>query len=283
MMGASDLHLRWSVYYNTPSSASGSRARDARDKRYWSVWVLAQFPQVGSALAIPSSILSFWLTVWRIGRRAPLLNGALKFAWLIEMGALKFAWLIEMGALTWEGRAQVCLIDRSERAHLRGALKFAWLIEVSAPLLIRARSRKMALRHYWNTWFSIQYPDGVVQVVSTKGVAVSITGCRLGNGASQIFFYRQPRRQASTKCPLPALKQLNFWMQIPSQLSRFMNWSIDHFVISTSFWPSLISLDGHIEAMRMHQRIPCSKGVEGYVGPFVLGVGEEGGVSCWGR
>jgi hypothetical protein len=29
--------------------------------------------------------------------------------------------------------------------------------------------------------------------------------------------------------------------------------------------------------------MPCSKRVEGCVGPFVLGVGEEGGVSCWGR
>ena len=57
---------------------------------------------------------------------------------------------------------------------------------------------------------------------------MSITGFRLANRASQVFFYRQPRRQASTKCPLPALKQLNFWMQILSQLSRFMNWSIDH-------------------------------------------------------
>ncbi len=112
-MGASDLHLWWSVYDYTPSSASGSRARQARDKRYWSVWVLAQFLQVGSALAIPSSILSSWLTAWRIGRRAPLLNGALKFAWLMERGAL-----------TWEGRAQVCLIDRNERAPVgQGALK----------------------------------------------------------------------------------------------------------------------------------------------------------------
>jgi hypothetical protein len=48
--------------------------------------------------------------------------------------------------------------------------------------------------------------------VSTKGVAVSITGCRLRTGLSQVFFYRQPSRQANTECPLPALKQLNFWM-----------------------------------------------------------------------
>jgi hypothetical protein len=30
---------------------------------------------------------------------------------------------------------------------------------------------------------------------------MSITGFRLANRASQVFFYRQPRRQASTKCP----------------------------------------------------------------------------------
>jgi hypothetical protein len=90
----------------------------------------------------------------------------------------------------------------------------------------RARSKC----HFGNLTycFSIQYPDGVVQVVSTKGVAVSITGCRLRTGLSQVFLYRQPSRQASTECPLPALKQLNFWMQISSQSSRLMNSNNDH-------------------------------------------------------
>ncbi len=49
--------------------------------------------------------------------------------------------------------------------------------------------------------FSIQYPDGVVQVVSTKGVAVSIAGMKIS--LSWIFFYRLPSRQASTPCPHP--------------------------------------------------------------------------------
>jgi hypothetical protein len=41
-----------------------------------------------------------------------------------EKGALKFAWLMERGTLTWEGRAQVCLIDGNERAPFdQGALK----------------------------------------------------------------------------------------------------------------------------------------------------------------
>ena len=57
---------------------------------------------------------------------------------------------------------------------------------------------------------------------------MSITGCRLEIGLSQNFFYRQPTRQASTECTLPALKQLNFWMQISSQLSRFPNSNNDH-------------------------------------------------------
>ncbi len=39
----------------------------------------------------------------------------------------------------------------------------------------------------------------------------------------------------------------------------------------------MISPDGHIEAKRPHQRIPCSKGEEGYVGPSGFGVRGEGG------
>jgi hypothetical protein len=37
----------------------------------------------------------------------------------------------------------------------------------------------------------------------------------------------------------------------------------------------VISLDGHIEATRLHQRIPCSKGEEEYVVPSSLGVRRE--------
>ncbi len=48
-------------------------------------------------------------------------------------------------------------------------------------------------------------------------------------------------------------------------------------MILTSVWPSVISLDGHIEAKRPHQRIPCSKGKEGCVGSSGLGVRGEGG------
>ncbi len=104
-------------------------------------------------------------------------------------------------------------------------------------------------------------------------MAVSITGCRLRIGLSQVFFYRQPTRQASTECPLPALKQLNFWMQISSQLSRFMNSSNDHSGLGFSL--TVCGMDGHIEATRPYQRIPCSKGEEGYAVPLGLGVRRE--------
>ncbi len=107
--------------------------------------------------------------------------------------------------------------------------------------------------------------------MSTKGVAVSITGFRLENGTSQIFFYRRPRRQASTKCPLPALKQLNFWMQILTQLSQLMNWSIDHcdldfllIVCDTTRWPCR----GH-EAVLEDAMLKRGGGVCGSICPWL--------------
>jgi hypothetical protein len=42
--------------------------------------------------------------------------------------------------------------------------------------------------------------------VSLRGVAVSITGCRL---KIRIFFYRQASRQASTTCPHPETAELS--------------------------------------------------------------------------
>jgi hypothetical protein len=54
-------------------------------------------------------------------------------------------------------------------------------------------------------WFSIQCPDGVVQVVFTRGLSVSIAGCWLKTMLCWIFFYRHPGWQAGTAClhPLP--------------------------------------------------------------------------------
>ncbi len=100
--------------------------------------------------------------------------------------------------------------------------------------------------------------------MSTRGVVVSIAGCRLKTRLSRIFFYRQPSRQASTTCPFLALKQLNFWMQFSPQPGRLMNLCNDLF--NLDFSPPVLSPNGHIEATRLHPRITCSKGEEGYVG-----------------
>ncbi len=104
----------------------------------------------------------------------------------------------------WSGRAQSCLADWKGRAPVgQGTPKVAVLIEKGAPLLIRARPKlpywlKRApllvrvrpklpdilerVRSCWSElaqrsvalvgtyWFSIQCPDGVVQIVSTRGV-----------------------------------------------------------------------------------------------------------------
>ncbi len=45
-------------------SALESWARQARDKRYWSVWILIQFLQADPGLAIPPFTLISWLTAW---------------------------------------------------------------------------------------------------------------------------------------------------------------------------------------------------------------------------
>ena len=64
-----------------------------------------------------------------------------------------------------EGHAQLFLFDRKGRAPVgQCAPKGDW--------------------HSWELNLLIQHcPDGVVQVVSTRGVAVSIAGCRLTTGS----------------------------------------------------------------------------------------------------
>jgi hypothetical protein len=74
-------------------------------------------------------------------------------------------------------------------------------------------------------WFSIECPDGVVQVVSTRGVAVSITGCRLKPGSPGFSFIGNPAGRPVQHAPTLALKQLNFLMQFSPQPGRFRNWS----------------------------------------------------------
>ncbi len=109
--------------------------------------------------------------------------------------------------IDWKGcapgrRTRPSLPDRLERVRPweEGVPEFAWQIGKGAPLGEGRAHRWMALLGTY--WFSIQYPDGVVQIVSTRGAAVSIAGYRLWIRLSRIFFYRQPSRQASTTCPL---------------------------------------------------------------------------------
>ncbi len=115
-----------------------------------------------------------------------------------------------------------------------------------------------------------------------KGVAVSIAGCRVEIWSSRIFFNRQPTRQASTKCPFPALKQLNFWMQISSQLSRFPNSNNDH--CDLGFRLTVCDVvrrpyQGH-EAASEDSML---KRGEGYVVPPWPWCEEVGWISCWCR
>ena len=118
-----------------------------------------------------------------------------------------------------EGHAKLCLIGEKRGAPFGRARTF-WkgmpLLEGHAQLCLfdrkgRAPVGQCAPKGDWHSWellnLLIQHcPDGVVQVVSTRGVAVSITGCRLRIRPSWIFFYRQPTRQASTTCPNPHVK-----------------------------------------------------------------------------
>ena len=83
---------------------------------------------------------------------------------------------------------------------------------------------------------------------------------------SWVCFYSQPIRQASTECPLSPLQQLNFWMQISSQVSRFPNSNNDHcdlgFLVTACDVVRRPSR-GHEVAMEDFR----SNGVEGYVVP----------------
>ena len=92
----------------------------------------------------------------------------------------------------------------------------------------RAPVGQCAPKGDWHSWellnLLIQHcPDGVVQVVSTRGVAVSITGCRLKTRLPRIFFYRQPSRQASTPCPHPHAETAELSDVVFSKAKRFRN------------------------------------------------------------
>jgi hypothetical protein len=105
-----------------------------------------------------------------------------------------------------EGHAQLCLFDRKGRAPVG----------------------QCAPKGDWHSWellnLLIQHcPDGVGQVVSTRGEAVSIIGCRLKTRLPRIFFYRQPSRQASTPCPHPHAETAELSDVVFSKAKRFRN------------------------------------------------------------
>ena len=106
---------------------------------------------------------------------------------------------------------------------------------------------------------------------------MSIAGCRLTTGPPGSAFIADPSGQASTECPLSPLQQLNFWIQIPSQLSHFPNSNNDHcdlgFIVTAGDGVRRPSR-GHEVAMEDLR----SKGVEGcVVPPPDPGIGVEGG------
>ena len=80
----------------------------------------------------------------------------------------------------------------------KGMFILTWWVRKGAPLLQRARPFGKGLFQSVTMNFNlliqhkVQYPDGVVQVVSTKGVAVSIAGCRLETGPSRFSFIGNP-------------------------------------------------------------------------------------------
>jgi hypothetical protein len=107
-----------------------------------------------------------------------------------------------------------------------------WWLSEGAPLLQRARPFGKGLLQSVTMNFNLLIQHTVSRWCSSGCVHEGCVGVdrwlQTDHWVSQIFFYRQPIRQASTKCPLPSLKQLNLWMQISSQLSRFPNSNNDH-------------------------------------------------------
>ena len=108
-----------------------------------------------------------------------------------------------------------------------GMFILTWWLSEGAPLLQRkglfqsvTMNFNLLIQHTVSRWCS--------SACVHEGCGGVDRWLQTDHWVSQIFFYRQPIRQASTKCPPPSLKQLNFWMQISSQLSRFPNSNNDH-------------------------------------------------------
>ncbi len=122
----------------------------------------------------PRSVSTSWSGFWLLGKGAPFGEGAPLWGRARPFG--KGRALLGEGAPLWERACSLDLLGEKGRAPFAEG----------APFWKRALSKcHMETLTYW---FSIQYPDGVVQVVSTKGVAVSIAGCRLVTGPLRFSF-----------------------------------------------------------------------------------------------
>jgi hypothetical protein len=168
-----------------------------------------------------------------------------------------------------------------------GMFTLTWWVRKGAPLLQRARPFGKGLFQSVTMNFNLLIQHTVSRWCSSGCVHEGCGGVdrwlQTDHWVSQIFFYRQPIRQASTKCPLPSLKQLNFWMQISSQLSRFPNSNNDHcdlgFIVT--------ACDVVRRPYRGHEAATedsMPKGVEGYVvPPWPWYGGEDGSADGAGR
>ncbi len=184
------LGLWWSVYDYTSSSVVEFRARQARTRRYWVCVSPRSVLQAGPDF-IHSKFLAHCLAT---GKGAPFGEGAP---------------LWERACSLWLGGwDRACPFCKGRAPLRKGSFKVShWKLN-------------LLIQHTASRWCS----SGCVH----EGCGGVDRWLQTGDWSSQIFFYRQPTRQASTKCPLPALKQQNFWMQISSQLSRFPNSNNDH-------------------------------------------------------
>ncbi len=103
----------------------------------------------------------------------------------------------------------VCLIDGKGRAPLRRARSVCLTVgKVRAPV------DQGAPKGEWHNW---ELTD------STRGVAVSITGCRLRTGLPGFSFIGNPEGRPVPHASTLTLKQLNFLMQVSPQPGRFRN------------------------------------------------------------
>jgi hypothetical protein len=171
-----------------------------------------------------------------------------------------------------------------------GMFILTWWLNEGAPLLQRTRPFGKGLFQSVTMNFNLLIQHTVSRWCSSGCVHEGCGGVdrwlQTDHWVSQISFYRQPIRQASTKCPLPPLKQLNFLMQISSQLSRFPNSNNDHCDLGFI----VITCDVVRRPYRGHEAAiedSMSKRGGGVCGPPMLGMGGEDesadGAGRWGR